>query len=186
MEIRTETMTNENLKTLEQLLSRNFRWLRKIVMWAFIILGVTLFIPAEILSLFRRRVRSGNVSGQLFFELGPINVLIFIVIPVIIIIGLIYLYVLHIPKIKKDIKNKEKEIGVIKVKEIKELSERDKKDLMGTADHILKFEKNPFKIDETYFLKIKQPELFQVKAYEVEVSKFAKVEFDRKMINNAT
>lgn len=186
MEIRTEPMTNENLNTLEQLLSRNYRWLRKIIMWALIILGVTLFIPAEILSFFKRGVRSGSVSGQLFFELGPINVLLFIFIPAIIIIVLICLYILHIPKIKKDINNKEKEVGVIKVKEIKELSDRDKKDLMGTADYILKFEKNSFKIDETYFLKSKQPELFQVKAYIVEVSKYAKVEFERKMIENVT
>ena len=182
MEIKTVAMTNENVKFLEEILERNIRWFWKIIMWASIILGITLFIPAEILSLFRRRLRNENVTGQLFFELGPTNVFLFLIIPAIIIITLIYLYVLHIPKIKKDIINKEKEIGIIKVKEIKELSERDKKDLMGTADHIIKFEKNPFKIDETYFLKMSRPELMSAKGYVVEVSKIAKVEFERKII----
>jgi heme/copper-type cytochrome/quinol oxidase subunit 2 len=189
MEIRTEPMTIENIQSLEQVLARNYKRLWKILMWSGIILGVTLFIPAQILSLFKRRVNSGNVTGQLFFELGPLNVLIYIIIPVLIIIVLVYIYVLHIPKIKKDIKHKVKEIGTIKVKEIKELSEQDKKDVLGTADYIIKFEQNPFKIDETYFLKSEQPELFQAEEYIVEVSEIAKFEFERKIIktlpNNA-
>ena len=80
MEIRTEPMTIENIQSLEQVLARNYKWLWKILMWSGIILGVTLFIPAQILSLFKRRVNSGNVTGQLFFELGPLNVLIYIII----------------------------------------------------------------------------------------------------------
>ena len=182
MRIRTESMNNEDLTKMNQTLARSLRILKKIGLYLFGFSAVMLFIPLDILKFFAKRGARRNVSGIMFNDIGLQNTILFIILPIIILLIIIYFFGAN--KIKKDIKNQKKEIGTVKVKEIKELSERDKKDLMGTADHILKFEKNSFKIDETYFLKSKQPELMNAKAYLIEISKIAKVELNGKIVNN--
>ncbi len=182
MKIRTEKLDPIDLAIVKELKARNLRWLRKLSLYLSIILGVVLFIPAEILSLLKRRTRNRDISGQLFFELGPMNVVFFIIIPAIILLVLAYLYIFHIPKINKDLKSQEKEIGTVKVKEVTPLSDKDKKDLMGTADHIIKFEANPFKLSENYFLARTEPNWLNAKNFQVEVTKITKLELRRECL----
>ncbi len=110
----------------------------------------------EILKFFTRSGGRRNVSGILFQDLGLTTTLLFIILPIFLLLLVIYLYGAN--RVKQDIHLGIKEIGFIKVLKIEELDAQTKKDVLGTADHIIKFEKNSFVIQETYFLKSIQPQ----------------------------
>lgn len=181
MEIRTVPMTTDDIVKINETLDRSSRILRKIAAYLFGFAAVMLLVPMEILKFFTRRGGKRDISGILYQELGLTNTFLFIILPICLLLLLIYLYGAH--RIKKDISLKMKDIGIIKVLRIEELDDQTKKDVLGTADHIIKFEKNPFDIKETYFLKTVNPELFDAKEYVVEVSKVAKIELKRELKN---
>jgi hypothetical protein len=181
MEISTEPMTTEDLVKINETLERSLRILRKMAAYLLGFAAVMLFVPMEILKFFTRRGGKRDISGVLYQELGLTNTFLFIVLPICVLLILVYFYGAH--RIKKDISLKMKDIGVIKVLKIEELDNQMKKALLGTADHIIKFEKNSFDIQETYFLKAAEPELFDAREYVVEVSKVARIELKRELKN---
>lgn len=180
MEVRTEPMNVIDLAIMNTTLGRSQRVLRKAALFFFGTSAFILFVPMEYSKYLTRRGGRKTISGMLFNEIGLTNTTLFIVLPICIILFFLYNY--GAKRVKADIDQKLKEIGRIKVVKIEELDERTKKDLMGTADHIIKFEKNPFKINENYFLKSAKPEMMTAKEYIVEVSKIAKVELRRELI----
>lgn len=180
METKTEPMSTEDLVKMNETLDRSLRILRKIAIYLFGVAAVILFVPMEILKFFTRRGGRRDVSGILFQDLGITNTVLFIILPICLLLLIIYLYGAN--RVKKDIILGIKEIGLIKVLKIEELDAQTKKDVLGTADHIIKFEKNSFDIRETYFLKNVQPELFDAREYVVEVSKIAKIELKRELV----
>jgi len=133
MEIKTEKITPEDLLALKNLLYINKQRQIKVTTFLFGLTACILFIPTPILSLLSRRAAPSGDTMFLFFDFGPMNVLLFMVIPLIIICVLVYFYILQIPNFKKDIETQEKEIGIVKVREIVELSERDKKELAARS-----------------------------------------------------
>ncbi len=179
MIIRSEKMTSEEVKIIEESLAGTSYLFNRIVLTVCIFIGLLFFLPTKASSFIK--LENSKISDLLSLDLDQMFSGLVIIFTVII-LYLFYRYILTIPQIKADFKYKTKDIGIIKVKEIKELSARDKEDLLGTADYIMKFEKNPFKITETYFLSYRQPELLDIKAYQVEVSKYAKLEFKREIV----
>lgn len=164
METRSEKMNAEELQEVKELLAGSFYLFNRAIAVICIIIAILIV-----------RFEEGVISietDQLALWLTISAVILY----------LIYAPLLIIPDKKADLKYKIKKIGIVKVKEIKELSLQDKKDVLGTADYIIKFEPNPFKIEDTYFLSSREPELLNAKAYQVEVSKHAKIEFKREII----
>ncbi|MBS7332188.1 MAG: hypothetical protein KIG88_01155 [Weeksellaceae bacterium] len=152
----------------------------KLVGVAALVLCIPLFIPISILSIFSRKARNMTFDSQfLFFELGPFNVLYFLVIPALIILGLCYYFLFRIPQLKKDIKEQEKLVGIIKVKEIKRLDEGLIKELMGSSDHKVVYHHNNYDEIDMLFLAQRNPEYFNLKGCKVEVSKNAKISLKR-------
>src|SRR5687767_7038685 len=119
MEILTEEMTQKDIMKVEDALERSLDILKKIALYLFGISAVILFIPAEILKIFSRRRNRTDVSGMLFNDLGLVNTLLYIVLPICLLLVIIYFYGAH--RLKKDLKDNLKEIGFVKVASIKEL-----------------------------------------------------------------
>jgi ABC-type multidrug transport system fused ATPase/permease subunit len=181
MEITTQPMTDDDVFAMEGYLYKSRRTLKKAALYLFGLAAVILFIPAEILKFFSRRRAGSQISGMLFDDLGALNTLLFIVVPILLI--LFWIYRIGVHKLTMDLKNGMKETGIINVVSIEQLSEQTKKDLFGAADHLIKFEKNSFNIDQTYFLQRAQPELMHAKKYRVEVSAISKTELKRELVS---
>lgn len=155
----------------------------QIVRIAIIAIGVVslfLFIPASILKLFVRKRVQGDFAGNLYSFLGIENTIYFILIPLILLFSLIY--ITRTQKIRNDLKQKIKKIGFVEVKEIVPLDNQTKKDLMYSADYLIKYEKNSFHLDEEFISSTKNPELLDLKGCKVEMSKFSGFEFSRERI----
>lgn len=120
-------------------------------------------------------------SEFLLIELGPLNVVYFLVIPLLIILVLCYIYLFRIPQLKNDIIEQEKIVGIVNVKEVKKLDKDLVKELMGLSDHKVVFHPNNFEEDEMLFLAQKNPEYFNLKGCKVEVSKNAKIRLKREV-----
>ncbi|MGH1515878.1 hypothetical protein [Chryseobacterium sp. JK1] len=183
MEYTVEKINEKELTYLINLLETNKTRFLKLIGYVTLIVCFPLFTPISILKFLRRGSRNmAHDSEFLFIELGPQNVFFFIVIPVLIFFILCYFFIFHFPKIRKDINTREKLIAIVKVREIKELDEDTKKTLMGLSDYKTVFEKNDFGLNEIMFSSKKNPESMDVKAYKVEVSRYAKVNLKREIV----
>jgi hypothetical protein len=181
----TEKITTEELVLLSDRLEIINQRFFKLVGIAAIVLCIPLFVPISILRIFSRKTRNMTFDSEfLFLELGPLNVLYFLVIPALIILGLCYVFLFRIPQLRKDIKEQEKLVGIVNVKEIKKLDEGLIKELMGMSDHKVVFYPNNFDEDEMLFLAQRNPEYFNLKGCKVETSKNAKISLKRDFLYN--
>ncbi len=184
MEI-TEKLSKEEVALLNDRLEIIKQRFLKLVGYAAVALCIPLFVPISILKFFSRKSRNMTFDSEfLFFELGPLNVLYFLVIPALIILALCYYFLFRIPQLKKDIKDQEKIIGTIQIKEVKKLEDGLIKELMGLSDHKVVFEKNNFDQIDMLFLAQRNLEYFDLKACKVEVYKNAKIELKRDFLYN--
>lgn len=179
---KTEKVTNEELNFLtDHLETLNERFLKFVGIIALVI-SVPLFVPISLLKFFSRKARNHTYNSEfLFIELGPMNVLYFLIIPAIVVIILCYIFLFRIPKLKKDIKEEQKLVGIVNVKEIKKLDDGLVKELMGSSDHKIVFHSNNFDEDEILFLSNVNPEYFNLKGCKIEVSKNAKILLKREV-----
>jgi hypothetical protein len=182
--IRTEKLTAEDIDALETLVARNIRWTQKIIKYACIVLAFPLFVPIEILSLFRSSgTKLDHESSFLYFELGPMNVLLYLLLPTAIIILLIYLLFLKVPAMKRDLRNQNKIVVDIKVMGIDELQGREKKDLWMFTHKIL-FEPNDYGYTEQLFQSFQNPNYLNAGAFRLHLTENARAELKREVIDN--
>lgn len=183
MEPVTAKFTHEDYMALDALVDRNRRWTWKMVKYASLLLALPLFVPIQVLELFRRSARSENFESPfLFFELGPANVLLFIILPVAVIILLLYIFWLRVPQMKRDLRDENKIIVEVKVLEVNELQGREKKDLWMFS-HKIHFEPNSYGYNDEVFQSLEKPHFLTAKAFRIHLTEHAKAELKRETIS---
>jgi len=182
MQQKIEKFTHEDYMALDGLADRNQRWTWKMVKYAALILGFTLFVPIQILGLFRRSARDmQHDSPFLFFELGPMNVLLFIILPVAALILALYIFWLKVPQMKRDLREENKIVIEIKVQKVSELQGQEKKDLWMFT-HKIFFEQNDHGYHDEVFQILEKPHFMTAKAFRIHLTTHAKAELKREAI----
>jgi hypothetical protein len=127
--------------------------------------------------------RNRNNDYTVFENLGYISPIIVLLLSFLF-VTIVVINELKIFKLKKDIKERAKIVTNLKVKRIFNLSDSKIKEMreigkMETSDLI--FEENTFNIKLYSFDKFKEPELLQAKEMYLEIAKYSKIEFVRKI-----